>query len=224
MDNSSVQNGVYRIQKSTAIGTPNGFGTNYLDIANVTSGQVWLVAEIDGWFFASGTADPADFDPSQPEEIRFDFLNNDGNSQGGSTVTAEVEIQRDAATGGIEILGAALGSGTPVSAQPLSLSQTDPFTVVLGLDKTANTYAIHTKNGGGPFSLLGSGLVDPGRDGNSVRFVANNSFAGAGEFFDVNRIYLTDVNPIPEPHAWGLVAMAAWNLLAMRRRRVARLS
>ncbi len=146
MDNSSVQDGVFRIQKSSAIGTPNGFGTNYLDIANVSSGRVWLVAEIGGWFFASGTTDPADFDPTQLEEIRFDFLENDGNSQGGSTVTAEVEIQREA-NGGIEILGTALGSGSDVGSQPLPLSQTDAFTVVLGLNKNANTYDIYTKSG-----------------------------------------------------------------------------
>ena len=153
MDNSSVQNGVYRIQKASAIGTPNGFGTNYLDIANVTAGKVWLVSEIAGWSFATGTADPADFDPNEPEEIRFDFLDNDGNGQGGSTVTAEVEIQRNATSGGIEIQGTALGGGTAIAPQPLPLSQNDPFTVVLALDKTANQYEIFTKSGAGPFAF-----------------------------------------------------------------------
>ena len=67
---------------------------------------------------------------------------------------------------------------------------------------------------------LGTGDVAPARNGNSVRFVANNSFAGAGEFFDVDRIYLTDMNPIPEPagmrvrhlrgFASGFLASAAW--------------
>jgi hypothetical protein len=220
MDNSTVQNGIYHIQKASAVGTPNGFGTNYLDIANVTTGRVWLVAEIDGWHLASGTADPADFDPAEPEEIRFDFLNNDGNAQGGSTVTAEVEIQRNATSGGMEILGAALGAGSSnIAPQSLSVSQSDPFIVVLGLDKNANTYEIHIKSGAGAFLSIGPpGTIDPTRNGNSVRFVANNSFAGAGEFFDIDRVYLTDVNPIPEPQGLALIAVAAANLLVWRRR------
>jgi hypothetical protein len=195
MDNSAVQNGVFRIQKSSAI-TPDGFGTNYLDIANVTTGKVWLVAEMAGWHFASGTTDPNDFNAGQLEEIRFDFLNNDGDNQGGSTVTAEVEIER-VATGGIVIRGAALGTGAgSIAPQPLSLSQSDPFTVVLALDKTNNNYEVFTKNGDGPFTTLGGpAAIDSSRNGNSIRFVANNSFAGAGEFFDINRIYLTDTDP-----------------------------
>jgi hypothetical protein len=195
MDNSSVQNGVFRIQKSSAI-TPDGFGTNYLDIANVTTGKVWLVAEMAGWHFASGTTDPNDFNSAQLEEIRFDFLNNDGDSQGGNTVTAEVEIERVAA-GGIVIRGTALGTGAgPIAAQNLSLTQSDPFTVVLALDKTNNNYEILTKNGNGPFSTLnGPAAIDSTRSGNSIRFVANNSFAGAGEFFDISRLYLTDTDP-----------------------------
>lgn len=195
MDNSFVQGGVFRIQKSSAV-TPDGFGTNYLDIANVTTGKVWLVAEMAGWHFASGTTDPNDFNPSQLEEIRFDFLNNDGDAQGGSTVTAEVEIERVAA-GGIVIRGTALGTGSaPIAPQPLSLTQSNPFTVVLALDKANNNYEIFTKNGDAAFTSLGGpAAIDSSRNGNSIRFVANNSFAGAGEFFDINRIYLTDTDP-----------------------------
>jgi hypothetical protein len=193
MDNSSVQNGVYRIQKSSAV-TPSGFGTNFLDIANITSGKAWLVAEMAGWHFSS-IVGANEFDATQFEEIRFDFLDNDGDAQGGSTITAEVEIER-VAGGGVEIHGDALGTGGSIAAQSLSLSQGNPFTVVLALDKDANSYEIFTKNGAGPFTSLGFAAVDAARNGNSIRFVANNSFAGTGEFFDIDRIYLTDVDPV----------------------------
>ncbi len=190
---SSVQNGVYRIQKDTAV-TPSGFGTNFLDIANITSGKAWIVAEIAGWHFSS-IVGPNEFDSTQLEEIRFDFLDNDGGAQGGSTITAEVEIER-VAGGGIEIHGVALGTGGSIAAQPLSLTQSNSFTVVLALDKTVNTYEIFTKDGAGSFTSLGSAAVDSLRNGNSIRFVANNSFAGTGEFFDIDRFYLTDVDPV----------------------------
>ena len=201
MDNSSVLNGVYRIQKGSAVGTPTGFGTNYIDIKNVldpsdpndSTSKLWLVAEMAGWHFSS-IVGPDEFDSTQLEQIRFDFLDNDTGTSG-STITAEVEIER-VASGGIEINGLALGGGTPISAQPLSLTQNDPFTVVLAIDKIVNTYEIFTKDGAGPFTSLGSAAVSSTRNANSVRFVANNSFAGTGEFFDVDRIYVTDVDPV----------------------------
>jgi hypothetical protein len=195
MNFSSVQGGVYRIQKNTAT-TPSGFGTNFLDIDNISSGKAWLVAEIAGWHFSS-IAGTDEFDSGQLEEIRFDFLDNDGSDQGGSTVTAEVEIER-IANGTIQILGAALGTGSPIAAQSLPLTQSDPFTVVLALDKDVNTYEIFTKNGANPFvSLSGAPVsIDTTRSGNSIRFIANNSFAGTSEHFSIDRIYLTDTDPV----------------------------
>ncbi len=214
MDNSSVQNGVYRIQKASAV-TPSGFGTNFLDIANVSSGKIWIVAEMAGWHFSS-LVGPNEFDSTQLEEIRFDFLDNDTGTSG-STVTAEVEIERNSG-GGVEIHGVALGSGGSIAAQSLSLSQSDPFVVLLALDKDTNVYRIFTKDGAGSFALLGKAKVDSLRNANSVRFVANNSFAGTGEFFDIDRIYLTNMDPIPEPATLSLLALSGLMLCKWRRK------
>ena len=188
---SAVANppGVFRIQKAN-----DNFARNYLDIANITTGQAWLVAEIAGWSFSSLPGAP-NFDPTQLEDIRFDFLNNDGNAIGGSTITASARIARNAA-GGIELSGFALGSGTNIAATPLSLTQSQPFQVVVEINEDNDTYQVYFKDGGNPFVSIGAGNIDPARDANSIRFGVNNNFSGTGEFFDVDRLYLTDVSPI----------------------------
>lgn len=43
---------------------------------------------------------------------------------------------------------------------------------------------------------LGTGTNVAGRNANSIRFAISDSFAGDGEFFDINRVYLTDVSPL----------------------------
>lgn len=190
MSGSQVLNGVYRIQKNN-----DNFGTNYLDIANVSSGTIWLVAEMAGWNYSS-LVGQGEFDSGELEEIRFSFLNNDGNQQGGSTYAAQVEINRTS-SGGLEILGDALGTGgQPIAASPLSLTQSEPFTVVLEYDTTNDDYTIYTKSGASPFSVVGTANTSTTRNANSIRFVANNNFGGTGEFFDIDRLYLTDVSPI----------------------------
>lgn len=185
MSGSSIQNGVYRIQKDN-----EGFGTNYLDTTNFSSGKAWLVAEMAGWSFTPTLGAGED-----PEEIRFAFLNNDTGNQGGSTITGQAVIQRNASDG-IELVGKLTTSGTDFGPVALSQSQSDPFTVVLEIDEDSENYSVYYKNNTDPFVLLGTAPHVAGRDGNSVRLVANNSFSGAGEFFDIDRIYVTDVDPI----------------------------
>ena len=176
-----MQNGGLLIQKNN-----NEFAGHYLQIDNIDQGEAWLVMEIDGWNLT-------DFDPAEREELRLGFLDNDTLS--GSSITAQVEIERNA-LGGIEINGQALGSGTNIAAGALSTTQNDTFTVVLHLNKDTNTYEIMTRDGAGAWTSLGSGQVDPARDGNTLRLVANNHFGGPGEFFDIGRIYLTYDNPL----------------------------
>ena len=183
LTDTSVQNGGLLIQKSN-----DSFAGHYLQIDNITDGQAWLVMETDGWNFV-------DFNAAEPEELRLGFLDNDTGSNG-STITAQVEIERNATTGEIEINGQALGAGTNITPATIATTQDDPFTIVLQLDKSADTYEIFTKDGAGAFVSLGAGTVDPTRDGNSIRLVVNNHFGGIGEFFDTDRIYLTLNNPL----------------------------
>lgn len=185
MSGSSVLNGVYRIQKDN-----EEFGTNYLETTNFTSGKAWLVAEIAGWNFTPtlGSGEVA-------EEIRFAFLNNDMPVQGNNTVTGQAQILRNG-SGGIELVGK-LTTGAPEFG-PLALTQSrsDPFTVVVEIDEDNENYSVWYKDDTDPFVKLGTAPHVAGRDGNSVRFVANNHFGGTGEFFDIDRIYITDEDPI----------------------------
>jgi hypothetical protein len=108
---------------------------------------------------------------------------------------------------------------------PLSLSRSTPLLLALELDKATDAYSVYYKDGAAPFTLLGSGLLGAStlnagdRDGNSVRFAFTGTYLeSAGEFFDVDRIWLTNVNPIPEPASATLVASLVFAALGWRRR------
>ncbi len=189
--NSFTQDGVFRIQKDNT-----AFGSAGLDIADITSGTVWMVAEFAGWNFTGNVLS------SDREEIRFTFLDNATHDPPGSTITAQVELERidtgaGTTSGTLEINGQALGTGSNIAPASLNLMQTDPFSVVLELDKDANQYSIFYRDGSNPFVALGTGAVDAARNANTVRMVLNNDFNdGPGEFVDLDRFYLTDENPI----------------------------
>ncbi len=181
---SQVLNGVYRIQKDN-----EGFGTNYLDIANVTSGKSWIVTEIAGWNFTT-TLSGAE----EAEQVRMSYLNNDTGSSG-STITGQWQIQRNTSDD-IELVGRLTTGAPEFGPFALTHSRTDPFTVVLEIDEDSENYSVYYKDDTDPFVLLGTAPHVAGRDGNSVRFVANNGFNIGSEFFDIDRIYVTDENPI----------------------------
>jgi hypothetical protein len=198
MTNSMIQDGVFRVQKDTT-----NLGRNVLDISNnISSGKGWIVAEIAGWSFSSGS-EPGGFDPGNLEHFRITFLNNDSNlTTASSFVTSEARIQRTAA-GGLELLGTALGTGgtNVTGTQPsLPLNQTQPFTFVLELDKNANEYSIYYKSASeSTFSLFGTASVAADRAGNAMRLSYQGRFDGDGEFFDLDRIYATTTNPLDLP-------------------------
>jgi hypothetical protein len=187
---SAVQNGKFRINKQTLTTQ----ASTALDIANVTTGKVWLVTEIAGWNYTGTASTP-------PERVRLGFLDNDPPTAGSSTITAEMNIDRVGA--GLELNGAALGTGSGnVSATlALPLVRATPLTIVLELDKTLDQYSVHYKDNAGPFVPLGtanlgvSTLNSGDRDGNGVRFAVTGTFGEPGEFFDIDRMYLTDVSP-----------------------------
>lgn len=194
LDPSAVLNGNYRITKSSA-----ALASAHIDIANVTTGKVWLVAEIAGWNYTSTPSGTS-------EEVRLAFLDNDNSPPSGSTITAQMDIRRSGA--GLALVGrGALGTGaSDVSGEfPLPLSRNTPFTMALELDKNADQYTVYYKDNLNPFLPLGTGnlgtsTLNPGdRDGNSIRFATTGAFNDTNEFFDINRIYLTNTTPIVGP-------------------------
>ena len=76
--------GSFRINKQTVTGQVG----NTFDIANVSTGKVWLVADIAGWLYTA-TASPT------LERVRFAFLDNtDPVAANSSAITAEMNIDR----------------------------------------------------------------------------------------------------------------------------------
>ena len=199
-------------------GTPTGQVGNTFDIANVTSGKVWLVAEISGWLF---TETPS----STSERVRFGFLDNDPPAAGSSTIAAQMQIDR-LPNNNLTITGDAGGTNatpTITGGPDLSRTRNTPLTLVLGIDADADTYTISYKDGASPFTTLGTGNLGERsmgtlREARSVRFAFTGQFNDTDEFFDVDRIYVTDTNPIPEPAAVLLLCVAATLGLVLRRR------
>ena len=190
-DPSTTLDGKFRISK-----TSTGLATSFIDIANVSTGKVWLVAEYSGWNFTSTPS-------STSEEIRFAFLDNDPPVAGSSTVTAQMDIRRSASA--LQLVGmGALGTGaTNVAGNyALPLVRSSPFTMVLELDKGLDQYSVYYKDNTAPFAKLGtaelgtSTLNSGDRDGNSIRFAPTGQFNDIGEFVDIDRIYLTDTSPV----------------------------
>ena len=190
INTSSVQNGVYRIQKNT-----DDFGTAFLQIEpNITNGTVWVVAEIAGYNIDGSNV-------AEPEEFRITILNNDPAIPGSSTIMAQLELGLFTQTF-MELRGEALGSGTNVPGTAFfGTQQVDPLTLVMEINQDDDEYQVFFKDGDGDFTAIAAqpGTLDPTRDFNSMRFVANNNFGGAGEFFDVDRVFVTDVNPMMPP-------------------------
>src|SRR5262245_28881640 len=67
--NAGVQSGSFRIQKGGESTPVTGQVGNTFDMATISSGKVWLVADIAGWSY---TETPS----ATSERVRFGFLDN----------------------------------------------------------------------------------------------------------------------------------------------------
>ncbi|TWT90313.1 hypothetical protein Mal64_06980 [Pseudobythopirellula maris] len=196
-DISAVQSGAYQIVTDSAFAT--GLESRFLDIANVSSGQVYLSATFSDWNFS-------EYDGETTEEFRLSFLEDDSGTSG-STVTAQVRINRNPDTGAMELLGEAIGTaGSHDIANVVELPDTlsEDFTVVLALDKDSDSFEIFYKQGSAASQVLGLGGVSRVRDGNSVRMVTGDfgveNFLPflIDEFIDLDRVVLSDTNPLTD--------------------------
>lgn len=214
VESATTGSGSFRIQKNTVTGQVS----NTLEMSNITSGKVWLVAEIAGWLY---TATPS----ATSERVRFGFLDNDPPAAGSSTITAQMQIDR-LPSGNLTVTGDAGGTGstaTVTSSVDFGLSRTTPLTLVLEVDADTDKYTISYKDGASPFVSLSTGnlgerSVGVLREARSVRFAFTGQFGDVGEYFDVNRIYVTTTNPIPEPAAIVLLGFAGIGFIGRRRR------
>ncbi len=180
------------------------FGTATVDNADILSGRVLGVMELT-WNFTSA------LDTAENEEIRLSILN-----AGTSTVTAEFEIERNDFDQ-LEIFGTAVnGSSIPaVILNGGSLLQSQKFIAVVDVNLDTDRYFVHfSSDGGGSFTTIGPGNIDPVRIGEKLRFGLNNDLSDDNVLID--RIYLAT---IPEPSSLGLGILGMISLLAIGQRR-----
>ena len=204
--------GAFNIQKNSVLTQ----ASNALEIANITSGTAYLVVDIAGWNYTPTAS-------TTSERVRFAFLDNDPASTGGSTVTAEMNIDR--LGNALTLRGEAIGTGATTllgTQYALPLVQTNPLRLILELNKDADTYAVHYKDGAGPLTSLGSGSLGDRsagvkREGRSIRFAFTGGFGDTGEFFNIDRIFLS-TTPIPEPGTLLLTLVAATGIAFLRKR------
>ena len=196
MVDSYVFNGSFEIRKASTY-----YAQNYLQIDNIASGTRYMVVEMSGW----------DIRPTNvltdPEQVRFGFITEDTGIDG-NTIVAEMQItSREVESAPVvQIEGYALGDGSTdlPSAVTINTVQSDPFVMVLELNKTDNSYEVYYKDGSKPSQSLGAGQLAPDRDGNSIRFFVNNNFgedelgAAPDEYFAINRFAVTDTNPLSD--------------------------
>jgi len=185
---SSVNSGAFFVGKPG-----DDFASSHLQIDDITSGSRFIVATMTDWNFFGSVV-------GEGEELRFSFL-KDNTGTDGSSVTAEVRIDRNTDTEEIQLRGVAVGAGSRLLGQraTLNTTQSAAFTMVLELNKTSNTYEVFYKDGSNPSQSLGIGLVSPTRDGNSMRMVVNNNFfSDFSESLNIDRVALTDTNPLTD--------------------------
>lgn len=206
-----VLNGKLNIVKNNT-----DFVTEGLEINDVSSGVLWMVAEFSDWAILGNAPDG-----NNVEEVRFGFMATDDLvPPPSSTVLAEMMISRNFAANQFQLSGTALGAaGTNIAGTTINLVQNSPFTMAMRVNQDSNTYSIFYRNGANPFQLAGTGNLEPSRDALIARMTINN-FIGdeSGEFVNLDRFYITDMNPIPEPATLSLIAFAVGPLLIARRR------
>jgi hypothetical protein len=200
------------------------FVTEGLGIDDVSSGVLWMVAEFLNWAIVGDAPDG-----NNVEEVRFGFMGTeDLVPPPSATVLAEMMIARNFSADQLQISGTALGAaGTNISPAAINFVQTEPFVMAMKVDQDTDTYSVFYKTGAGPYTLLGTGNLEPTRDALIVRMTINNFIGdGPGEFFNLDRFYVADAPPpglsepgsVPEPGTVLLIALAAAGLVATRRR------
>lgn len=172
-------NGTFRIQRPT--GT-RFFGSAPLDVP--AGGKVWIVVDIAGWNLESDVSD-----------FRLGFGNVAGNPDSTSSgpsgtddyMLAEFSLRRTG-LGGFASGGESLSRANPGNV--FGPSQTEPIRLVLELNQDNDTYTLFFSHDNETYHFAGSGATGGALAPNYIRFMALNSFAQSGAFFDVDRLFV----------------------------------
>lgn len=163
----------------------------FIEIDPITSssvpGRVWLILEVAGWNFAGETAN---------ETLRIGFADKEHDRR--PSVAAQIRFGRTDANK-VSITGEGFGDKAKRTEEVTAFvaNQSEPVTFVLEVDKQKERFELHYRLGDGPYIFLGEGKMDPERNANFLRFGLSGHFGAEGEFLKIDRIAVTELNPIP---------------------------
>lgn len=181
LSGTETNGGVLRLRSTDGATTWAGGGA-----LGYNSGTVILEVTLDGWNAIGGQRD-------QSLEITFNTGNN-------NFITAGMVLQQNSS--GFGLWGWALGSGSdigsasdPVRQYPDSYDGPATFRVVADFDSRSYELLYKDPTTADSFVSGGTGTIDPGRDGGSIRMQVEGDWTDAGEYLDILRVRLLPPPP-----------------------------
>ncbi|QEG34550.1 PEP-CTERM sorting domain-containing protein [Bythopirellula goksoeyrii] len=180
------------------------FGSNYVDIAGITSGRVIGLFDVQ-WAFDENV-----YDSAQDEEFRLSLIQFDPRS---TFVTGEIFFTRTSATE-VELVGNAVGTGA-TDTSTVTLGSSGQLLTMLDVNLSASTMELlYSSDNGTSFVSAGVGALDPTRGIESVRLVINEDFTG--DRLLIERFAVSHI--IPEPATMSLLLFGFVGLVGRRQR------
>jgi len=180
------------------------FGSNYVDIAGISSGRVIALFDVQ-WAFDENV-----YDAGEDEEFRLSLIQFDPRS---TFVTGEIFFTRTSATE-VELVGNAVGTGA-TDTTPVLFGSSGQLLTMLDANLSASTMELfYSTDSGASFVSAGIGALDPTRGIESVRLVINEDFTG--DRLLIERFAVSHI--IPEPATMSLLLFGFVGLVGCRQR------
>lgn len=178
------------------------FGSNYVNIAGITTGRVIGLFDIS-YNFATFA-----YDPAQDEEMRLTFIQFDPRS---TFVTAEIFFTRTAVDE-VTLYGNGVGTGATDTPDVILAPVADILTMI-DVDLDNDVFELfYSFDDGASFTSAGTGTLDPTRGIESVRLVLNEDFSDDTMLID--RFAVSHI--IPEPASLALFGLMGLGMLRRR--------
>ena len=148
-----------------------------------------------GWAFRNPVAD-------EPEDLRFAFINEDDGMITGNTITAQMQIGRNndnASHRAHRRRGRRRLRRPPPVRDVVDRPDRRRSRSCCSSTSCRTRSRCSTRTAPSPSQSLGLGVVNVARNGNALRLFVNNDFGSTpSEFISVDRIAVTDTNPLTD--------------------------